>query len=246
MKGSGPSCPLDESAHKKFFHKIKLTRLSLFYIYPHQDLYSHSQIHQKSKQSLTLLIDSNIKSRSILSSQRLLSSDITIMSEGNHRDASSVCPEVDIYQCDTADSVASSSSDSPFLGTCDDLSLLESGLYQQKFGYFSDKCYRNQDKALESIDSRELFIRRSEVFKKLFPELHDEFAGMFKKIGTLNLYIEKPSQVKTRALCLQRSFSVDSPRTPSRKGLESPLTLERFKVRTVVPGGGGQGPSKSK
>ncbi|KAJ6767688.1 hypothetical protein OIU74_021537 [Salix koriyanagi] len=182
------------------------------------------------------------------------------MSEGNHRDASLVCPEVDIYQfgyprCDTPDSMASSSNDSPFLGSYDDLSLLESGLYQQKYGYFSDKYYRNQDKALESIDSRflvllesfrDLFIRRNEVFKKLFPELHDEFVGMLKKIGNVNLYIEKPSQVKTRALCLQRSFSVDSPRTPSRNGVGSPLTLERFKVRTVVPGGGGQGPTKSK
>ncbi|KAJ6690585.1 hypothetical protein OIU85_006800 [Salix viminalis] len=161
------------------------------------------------------------------------------MSEGNHRGASLVCPEVDIYQfgyprCDTPDSMASSSGDSPFLGTFDDLSLLESGLYQQKYGYFSDKCYRNEDKALESIDSRflmllesfrDLFIRRNEVFKRLFPELHDEFVGMLQE---------------------NRSFSVDSPRTPSRNGVGSPLTLERFKVRTVVPGGGGQGPSKSK
>jgi hypothetical protein len=127
---------------------------------------------------------------------------------------------------------------------------LESGLYQQKYGDLSDKCYRNQDKAWESIDSRflmllefsrELFFRRREVFKKLFPELHDEFLGMFKKIGNINLYGEKPGQLKTRALCLQRSLSVGSPRTPSRNGGESPLKLERFKVRTVVPGGGGQG-----
>jgi hypothetical protein len=175
--------------------------------------------------------------------------------QGNHRDAPLACPELDIYQfgyprCDTADSMASSSSDSPFLGSYDDLSLLESGLYQQKYGDISDKCYRNQDKAWESIDSRflmllefsrELFFRRREVFKKLFPEIHDEFLGMFKKIGNINLYGEKPGQLKTRALCLQRSLSVGSPRTPSRNGGESPLKLERFKVRTVVPGGGGQG-----
>ncbi|KAJ6727379.1 hypothetical protein OIU79_005300 [Salix purpurea] len=184
-QGSGPSCPLDESAHKKFIHKIKLTG-GIFSGNNGRDL------------------------------ARLLSSNITIMSEGNHRDASLVCPEVDIYQ----------------------------------FGY-----PRNQDKALESIDSRflmllesfrDLFIRRNEVFKKLFPELHDEFVGMFRKIGNVNLYIEKPSQVKTRALCLQRSFSVDSPRTPLINGGGSPLTLERFKVHTVVRGGGGQGSSKSK
>ncbi|KAJ6892575.1 hypothetical protein NC651_025699 [Populus alba x Populus x berolinensis] len=86
---------------------------------------------------------------------------------------------------------------------------------------------------------RELFIRRREVFKKLFPELHDEFLGVFKKMGNINLSIEKPGQVKTRAL--QRSLSVGSPRIPSRNGGESPLRLERFKVRTVIPGGGGQG-----
>ncbi|KAJ6349912.1 hypothetical protein OIU78_006160 [Salix suchowensis] len=70
--------------------------------------------------------------------------------------------------------------------------------------------------------------------------------GCSKKIGNVDLYIEKPSQVKTRALCLQRSFSVDSPRTPLINGGGSPLTLERFKVHTVVRGGGGQGSSKSK
>ncbi|KAJ6428831.1 hypothetical protein OIU84_020478 [Salix udensis] len=119
-----------------------------------------------------------------------------IMSEGNHRGASLVCPEVDIYQFgypryDTPDSSAPSSSDSPFLGSYDDLSLLES--IDSRFLML-----------LESF--RDLFIRRNEVFKKLFPELHDEFVGMFKKIGSADLFIEKPSQVKTRALCLQRSL----------------------------------------
>lgn len=175
------------------------------------------------------------------------------MSEDNSRDASPVHHEEDVYRygyprCDTSNSMASSSNDSPFFGIYDTMSLLESGLYQQKYGDISDHYHRKQDKAWDSIDSRllmlleffrELFIRRREVFKKLFPELHDEFLGVFKKMGNINLSIEKPGQVKTRSL--QRSLSVGSPRIPSRNGGESPLRLERFKVRTVIPGGGGQG-----
>ncbi|CAK7325306.1 unnamed protein product [Dovyalis caffra] len=175
------------------------------------------------------------------------------MSEGNRRDSSPVCPELDIYQfgyprCDPTDSMASSSNDSAFLSTYDDMSLLESGLFRQKYGDISDHYYRNPDKAGDKIDSRllmlleffrELFMRRREVFKKLFPELHDEFLGMFKKIVNVDLLVAKPGQMKSRAL--QRSLSVGSPRTPSRNGGESPLRLERFKVRTVIPGGGGQG-----
>uniref|UniRef100_A0A6N2M135 Uncharacterized protein n=1 Tax=Salix viminalis TaxID=40686 RepID=A0A6N2M135_SALVM len=175
------------------------------------------------------------------------------MSEGTSRDASPMCREEDIYQygyprCDTGNSMASSSDDSPFFGTFDTMSLLESGLYQQKYDDMSDHYRRKQDKKWDSIDSRllvlleffrELIIRRREVFKKLFPELHDEFLGLFKKMGNVNLSIGKPGQVKARAL--QRSLSVGSPRTPSRNGGGSSLRLERFKIRTVIPDGGGQG-----
>ncbi|KAG5237846.1 inhibitor of growth protein [Salix suchowensis] len=163
------------------------------------------------------------------------------MSEGTSRDASPMCREEDIYQygyprCDTGNSMASSSDDSPFFGTFDTMSLLESGLYQQKYDDMSDHYRREQDKKWDSIDSRllvlleffrELIIRKREVFKKLFPELHDEFLGLFKKMGN--------------ARALQRSLSVGSPRTPSRNEGESSLRLERFKIRTVIPDGGGQG-----
>ncbi|KAF9674967.1 hypothetical protein SADUNF_Sadunf10G0182800 [Salix dunnii] len=174
------------------------------------------------------------------------------MSEGTSRDASPMCREEDIYQfgyprCDTSNSMASSSNDSPFFRTPDTMSLLENGLYQQKYGDLSDYYNRKQDKEWDSIDSRllmlleffrELFIRRREVFKKLFPKLNDEFLGQFKKMGNINLSIEKPGQVQVRAL--QRSLSVGSPRTPSRNGGDSPLRLGRFKIRTVIPEGGGQ------
>ena len=175
------------------------------------------------------------------------------MSEGTSRDASPMCREEDIYQygyprCDTGNSMASSSNDSLFFRTPDTMSLLENNPYQQKYGDLSDYYHRKQDKERDSIDSRllmlleffrELFIRRREVFKKLFPKLNDEFLGQFKKMGNINLSIEKPGQVKARSL--QRSLSVGSPRTPSRNGGESSSRLERFKIRTVIPDGGGQG-----
>lgn len=162
--------------------------------------------------------------------------------------------EPEIYQFgyprnDTTNVMASTSKNSPFLGTYDDMSLLESGLYHKKYGDIGDHYYRIQSKAGESIDPRlltlveffrGLYARKREVLKNIFPELHNEFVDMFKKFGGM-LSLGKSDQIKVRTL--QRSLSVGSPRT-LKNGDESPLRLERFKVRTVVPGGGapsGQG-----
>ncbi|RVW71418.1 hypothetical protein CK203_058098 [Vitis vinifera] len=77
---------------------------------------------------------------------------------------------------------------------------------------------------------RKLYTERRELFKNIFPELDDNFVESFKKIRATLLQL-KTDRLKVQTL--QRSLSVDSPRTPSRKGDEYPSRLERFKVKTL-------------
>ncbi|KAJ4843765.1 hypothetical protein Tsubulata_034600 [Turnera subulata] len=133
-----------------------------------------------------------------------------------------------------------------FLGAEEDMSLLEGGLYYGKY----DHVDHDEAKEEKPFDPRlvmlleffrQLYIKRNEVFKKIFPGyLHDEFVETFKKLGA-KLSLRKSDLTKARSL--KRSFSVGSTRSRGI-GAPAPLTLERFKVRTVVPGGGGSGPQE--
>ncbi|KAJ7970545.1 Protease Do-like 4, mitochondrial [Quillaja saponaria] len=123
-----------------------------------------------------------------------------------------------------------------------DMSLLESGRIRNYFGL--------QSEAEKSVDPRiisllgffkELYYRRQEMFKKMFPaELYEESVELFKKFGYLLNEVKSNREVRT----LQRSLSLGSPRARD----DSELKLERFKVRTVNADGpvqqagqGGQG-----
>ncbi|KAJ9684771.1 hypothetical protein PVL29_016979 [Vitis rotundifolia] len=89
----------------------------------------------------------------------------------------------------------------------------------------------NDPRLLMLLDNlRQLYTEKRELFKNIFPELDDNFVELFKKIRSTLLQL-KTDRLKVQTL--QRSLSVDSPRTPSRKGDEYPLRLERFKVKTL-------------
>jgi hypothetical protein len=134
----------------------------------------------------------------------------------------------------------SSSRNSPFSGTVDDMQLLESGLYRKQYGdNMGDDYYRFQGEAGKSVDPRllplleffrELFVRRRELFKKIFPGIYDEFVELSKKVNGVVAQVQEDRRFPT----MQRSLSVGSPRTPSVKRGEPPLRIERFKVRTVI------------
>ncbi|XP_040991501.1 uncharacterized protein LOC121238614 [Juglans microcarpa x Juglans regia] len=139
--------------------------------------------------------------------------------------------------------IASSSGSSPFPGTLDDMSLLESGLYGNKYGDMVDDYYRFEAEAGKSVDPRllslleffrELYVRRQELFKKIFPGLHDEFVELSKKIRGVVVAQVEGRGTRRPVATLQRSLSVGSPRTPSNKAGELPLRLERFKVRELT------------
>lgn len=141
---------------------------------------------------------------------------------------------------------SSSSRNSPFSGTVDDMQLLESGLYRKQYGdNMGDDYYRLQAEA-GKVDQRllplleffrELFVRRRELFKKIFPGIYDEFVELSKKVDGVVAQVQEDRRYPT----MQRSLSVGSPRTPSVKRGEPPLRLERFKVRTVILAGSGIG-----
>ncbi|EEF28719.1 uncharacterized protein LOC8277621 [Ricinus communis] len=144
------------------------------------------------------------------------------------------------------DHTTSSSKKSSFLGTLyDDMSLiLETG----PFPHHGQKSDQDQArKSSSDVDPRllmlleffrQLYVRKRDMFKKMFPESHDdEFVDqMLKKIGAM---LSTAKSEKREDKTLQRSLSVGSPRPRSIDGDEPPLRLERFKVRTLVPGGGG-------
>lgn len=127
----------------------------------------------------------------------------------------------------------------PFLGTKNDMSLLESGLLRRNYSDVGDNYYRFESKVGKSIDPkllalveffRELYFRRHELFNKIFPEHHqDNFLDeMPKKVG---LVLSRVKSNQTRVRTMQRSLSIGSPREFKRD--ESEMRLERFKVRTI-------------
>lgn len=148
----------------------------------------------------------------------------------------------------------------------DDMSILESGLYKKSYdighsgGNFHHHLHDDDDdedqsgaaaaagKSNDNIDPRllmllkyfrEFYAREAELFKKVFPGIHEEFAEAFRKIGAMLSQVKmQQSRVKT----MQRSLSLGSHRTRGIGGGEPPGRLQRFKVRTVVVDGGiGQG-----
>lgn len=154
-------------------------------------------------------------------------------------------PQVD----DVSTCIEAPSTSTSFLGTKNDMSLLESGLLRRNFSDIGENYYRFQSKAGKSVDPRllalveffrELYFRRLELFKKIFPGGHDDkFLEVPKKLGLIFAKV-KPDQTKA-VRTMQRSLSIGSPR--DFKGSESEMRLERFKVRTidVDDGGGVQG-----
>lgn len=120
-------------------------------------------------------------------------------------------------------------------------SLIRGGLVRKNAGDMCDNCYRIHKKAAgKAVDLRlltvleffrQLYVRRQEVFETSFPDLHHEFGEFFKKHGA-KLSKEKSGRVKVKTV--QRSSSVGS----SREISTDDLKLERFKVKTVVVGGG--------
>ncbi|KAK9283450.1 hypothetical protein L1049_011694 [Liquidambar formosana] len=132
----------------------------------------------------------------------------------------------------------------PFGGTENDLPPWESGFHPGNFGDDHAKSARKSvdPRLLELLESyKELYVRRKELFKKIFPRLQEELVELLKENG-----VELPSQAKKdsrKVETMQRSLSLGSPRMPSRQGDESesaPLRLDRFKVRTLNVGGGVQ------
>lgn len=134
--------------------------------------------------------------------------------------------------------MASSSTSSPFWGTFDDMSLLQSGLYRRRsYNDLGEDHYRFQVLVGRSIDPRllalleffrELYFRKRELFKKVFPGLPGELVELSRKIGGV---VDQVTDASTRGPTLQRSLSIGSPRAPSNVIVESPASFELFKVR---------------
>ncbi|XP_059439028.1 uncharacterized protein LOC132171667 [Corylus avellana] len=153
--------------------------------------------------------------------------------------------EMEVYTSTTSESIWNS----PFFSTHNDMSLLESGLLQGNMNDMGDNYYRFQAEHGEPVDPRllsllvyfrELFVESEQVFKKIFPGLHDEISELLQKFGSA---ISQVKSDRTRVRTMQRSLSIGSPRTLCRDGdLESPSAsrLEYFKVRTVRINGIGQ------
>ncbi|KAJ4720636.1 Protease Do-like 4, mitochondrial [Melia azedarach] len=151
------------------------------------------------------------------------------------------------YQSDQQKNMASTSQ---FLGRYDDRSLFESGLYKRSYNDMGDNYYSHQSHAYrpqaagKSIDPRllmllqyfrELYVRKSELFKKIFPGIfHDEFAEFFRKIG--GVLSQAKTQNSREVKTMKRSLSLGS-----RGTHEPPLRPDRFKIRTVIVDEVGQG-----
>lgn len=90
----------------------------------------------------------------------------------------------------------------------------------------------------------ELYERKDDLFRKIFPGIHDEFVDFSKKFDELLSQL-KSHNGRRSVRGMQRSLSVGSPRSRSIDDDESPLRLDRFKIRTVIldgiSQGGGQG-----
>ncbi|KAJ0047154.1 hypothetical protein Pint_05868 [Pistacia integerrima] len=120
----------------------------------------------------------------------------------------------------------------------DDISLLENDHYPPKVTTTGKSFDPRLLVLLEYF--RELHERKGELFRKIFPGIHNEFVEFFKKIDELLSQVKCHNQMRG-VRTMQRSLSVGSPRTRAIDGDKSPLRLDRFKIRTVVLDGGGQG-----
>ncbi|PRQ56198.1 hypothetical protein RchiOBHm_Chr1g0333141 [Rosa chinensis] len=133
-----------------------------------------------------------------------------------------------------------SNSGASFLGIKNDMTQLESGLLRRNYSDVGERnYYRFQSKVGKLVDPRllalveffrELYFRRLELFKKIFPGRPDKFLDEMAKKLNLVLSQVKSAQT-TRARTMQRSLSISSPREFKRD--ESEMRLERFKVRTI-------------
>lgn len=115
----------------------------------------------------------------------------------------------------------------------DDLSLLtyhiDHEMGDNNHDYEHSKIRKLVDPRLVALTEffRELYFRKRDLFKRIFPGLQGEFREVLKKLSTMK---------SNRTKVMQRSLSLGSPRKP--KEVEPPLRLERFKVRILNVDGG--------
>ncbi|KAG6680349.1 hypothetical protein I3842_13G037000 [Carya illinoinensis] len=155
-------------------------------------------------------------------------------------------PEKDQYYGDPFDEHSTARSTSNLItGSADsDTSRLKSGgdLLQEinNAGDMSDDCIHPMT-AEKAVNPRlltlleffrQLYVRKQEVFKTSFPDLHEKFDEIFKKDGGKVSQVKSGRMIKAQPI-LQRSMSVGSPREISQDDLK----LERFKVRIIDVGG---------
>lgn len=87
---------------------------------------------------------------------------------------------------------------------------------------------------LESF--KEIYVKRNEFFKKIFPEnIYEDFVQVFKKFGDQTLWKNNKKKKVTKMATMQRSLSFGNTNI-SREFSEddelSELRIERFKVST--------------
>uniref|UniRef100_M1CLV2 Uncharacterized protein n=1 Tax=Solanum tuberosum TaxID=4113 RepID=M1CLV2_SOLTU len=92
---------------------------------------------------------------------------------------------------------------------------------------------------------RDIYMKRGEFFKKIFPFHHEDFIPIFEKIGVV-FSNNKDQEKKFKINSFNRSPSDNS--LNKSRGIDidsSQLKLEKFKVKTpeVISGGGGDGDS---
>ncbi|GAA0163399.1 hypothetical protein LIER_39589 [Lithospermum erythrorhizon] len=103
---------------------------------------------------------------------------------------------------------------------------------------------RVDPRLLATLESfREFYVEKRELFKKIFPEMYNEFVDVFKKLGDM-MEKNKEAASMEQSRTLDRSLSFGSPRASSR-GIEidDDFVNEKFKVKppTVIIGGGSDG-----
>lgn len=91
---------------------------------------------------------------------------------------------------------------------------------------------------------RDLYMKRGEFFKKIFPFYHEDFIPIFEKIGVVFSNNKDHQEKKFKINSFKRSPSDNS--LNKSRGVDidqSQLKLEKFKVKTpeVISGGGGGG-----
>lgn len=90
---------------------------------------------------------------------------------------------------------------------------------------------------LESF--KKMYDEKRELFKRIFPEMYNEFVDVFKKLGDM---MEKNEEAESmeQSRTMERSLSFGSPQTSSRGlDMDDELVNEKFKIKppTVILGG---------